>query len=292
MLVIPDFTSTVNYLNQITRLESGGGSYLIHNWNAQSSHLDNQLHKHSFFEVCYVVSGTGLYLDEDREFKLRSGDLFCSRPHIWHRIHEGSSLYLIWISFEMMESCCSTEQALEPIKLLQHTNRFFIRDAQQLPSVLAWQSILMQAGKSNGLKDILMPLASGFLAALINSFLTVPELESKATLYSDPRRLLQQATIFIHDNLSQPLQLKDVADYLHVSERNLSRLFHEHDKQTFIQCLKAARIQKALFLLIHTDKSIKDIAAESGIESVHYFTRVFASSLGMPPGKYRKKLAQ
>jgi AraC family transcriptional regulator of arabinose operon len=288
MIVIPDITSAVNYLNQITQLEVGGGSYLIHNWNAQPSHLDNQLHKHSFFEVCYVVSGTGIYLDKDREIRLESGDLFCSRPHTWHRIHGCRSLYLIWISFEMMESR-STEQALEFIKRLRRSDHFFIRDAQQVPSILAWQSILAQAGKLNGLKDILIPLASGFLAALINSFQSIPEAHDKVALISDPRRLLQQANVFIHDNLSRPLQLKDVADYLHVSERNLSRLFHEHDEQTFVQCLKAQRLQKASILLMHTDKTIQEIATECGFESVHYFTRVFTFAYRTPPGKYRKR---
>lgn len=285
---ISDFTSTVNYLNQITHLESGGGSFHIHHWNAKPSHLDNQLHKHSFFEICYVVSGTGLYVDGNLEFKLKSGDLFCSRPHVWHRIHQGHSLYLLWISFEIMEGQ-STDHALANYKRMQFIERFLIREAQKLPAILVWQSILMQAGQQNGLKDILQPLASGFLATLINSFLADPEHEHSITLNNDPERILQQAKAFIHDNLSRPLQLKDVANYLHVSERNLSRLFLEYNTLTFVQLLKAERLKQASDLLKYSNKSIKDIAMDTGFESVHYFTRVFTSSFGIPPGKYRKQ---
>ncbi|BBI31576.1 putative HTH-type transcriptional regulator YfiF [Cohnella abietis] len=273
------------YLNQVTFLECGGGSYVIHNWSAHHTHIDNQLHKHSFFEICYVMGGEGLYLDGDQEFRLKSGDLFLSRPQVWHRIYEGRSLYLIWISFELDESI-SDDHALENIRRLQYVDHFFIRNAAQLPSVLAWQSILMQAERQNGLNDILVPLANGFLIALINSFL-FPDIPEHQTTHSNPQRILQQAKSFIQDNLSQPLQLKDVAHYLHISERQLSRLFHEHGTQTFVQYLKSERLHLAMELLANTNKSLKDIAIEIGFESIHYFTRVFTASLGTPPGKYR-----
>lgn len=289
VFVLNHFASAMSYLNQVTHLENGGGHYVIHNWSANPNHIDNKLHKHSFFEVCYVVSGEGVYLDADSEFRLQRGDLFCSRPNVWHRIYHCRSLYLLWVSFEWNEGA-SAEHALELNRALQHVERYLIRNAESLPSVLIWQSILMQAEKLNGLETIVKPLADVFIAALIGTFLTPPEPEHTANVHNDPRRLLHQAKTFVQDNLSQPLQLKHVADYLHVSERNLSRLFHDYGTETFIQYLKAERIRKAAGLLARSTISIKDIASECGFESVHYMTRMFTVHFGMPPGKYRSTI--
>lgn len=282
------FSTMLGYLNQITSVESGGGVYKIHNWNAHPAHIDNQLHKHSFFEVCYVVGGSAVYLDDDREFRLKSGDLFCSRPNVLHRIYEGRSLYLLWVSFEIDESE-SAPESVESARRLEQTERFLVRDAERLPAVLAWQSILEQAGEMHGIEEIMKPLASGFVAALIGSFRNAPFTSNKYAVGGDPRRILQQAKTFILDNLSMPLRLGDVADYLHVSERQLSRLFHDYDEQSFIRFVQSERIRKASDQLKRTDKTIKEIASDCGFDSVHYFTRVFTGMAGIPPGHYRAK---
>ncbi|GAA3330875.1 hypothetical protein GCM10020331_085150 [Ectobacillus funiculus] len=51
---------------------------------------------------------------------------------------------------------------------------------------------------------------------------------------------------------------------------------------------KNERIQRAVTLLKTTDLSIKDIAEETGFRTVHYFTRVFFTSVvGSSPGRFR-----
>jgi transcriptional regulator GlxA family with amidase domain len=44
---------------------------------------------------------------------------------------------------------------------------------------------------------------------------------------------LYQAKLFIRDNLSEPLKLEDVANYLHISSRHLSRLFSNSCAKVF-----------------------------------------------------------
>lgn len=286
MLEIDHFPSTLSYLNQITRLDIEGGTYDIHHWAANPDHIDNQPHKHSFFEVCYVVSGDGVYLEGEREYRLGSGDLFCSRPGKQHRIYKGRSLYLIWISFEL-NAAASSNQAIAAIERLAHNENYFVRNTAAAPSILAWQALLRQASKGTGLDYILRPLACGFVAALMNDFLSPADAEHKTSLPHDPQRIVQRAQTFVKDNLALPLRLKDVADYLHLSERTLSRLFHDCGGTTFVQYLKAERLRRAENLLVRTANSIKSIAEETGFESVHYFTRVFAETHGTPPGKFR-----
>ncbi|MFC4775518.1 helix-turn-helix domain-containing protein [Paenibacillus sp. GCM10023252] len=281
-----NFNTALPYLRHIVETRTEYAAYYIHAWGGSSSHLDNLPHTHSFFEICYVVSGEGVYQDGASTYVLREGDLFCSRPHITHQIHQGAQLHLIWIGFELRVKHSSPE-AIQLCQQLAVTDHYFLRDAHSMPAVLIWQAILIQASIGHGSIDVLQPLAAGFLSTLMGSFLRTEAPVEQVT--DRPDRVLLQAKTFIIDNLTRPLQLEHVADYLHVSSRYLSRLFHDHDRHTFVTFLRAARVNLAAELLRQDRLSIKEIAAACGFDSVHYFTRVFQGEMGVPPGQYRKQ---
>jgi AraC-like DNA-binding protein len=101
--------------------------------------------------------------------------------------------------------------------------------------------------------------------------------------------LLHRAKLFVKDNLAQPLTLEDVAAYLHISPRHLSRLFSIQLGVPYSSFVRQERIRAAAELLATTDRSIKHIAEETGFASVHYFTRVFTAEKGVTPGQFRRR---
>jgi AraC-like DNA-binding protein len=48
-------------------------------------------------------------------------------------------------------------------------------------------------------------------------------------------------------------------------------------------------MEKALRLLIYTDKPIKEIAYKAGYEDEAYFSRMFSKIYQESPGRYRKR---
>lgn len=98
---------------------------------------------------------------------------------------------------------------------------------------------------------------------------------------------LYQAKLFIRDNLSEPLKLEDVANYLHISSRHLSRIFSTELCESFSNYIRKERVKEAACLLEMTNIPIKEIADVAGFGSVHYFTRVFTTMMNVSPAKYR-----
>ena len=99
--------------------------------------------------------------------------------------------------------------------------------------------------------------------------------------------LLSQAKLYINDNITSPLKLNDVASQFHISGRHLSRKFVSELDVSYSEFVQNERVQRAAALLKTTDLSIKDIAKQTGFKTVHYFTRVFHSVMGSPPGIFR-----
>lgn len=85
------------------------------------------------------------------------------------------------------------------------------------------------------------------------------------------------------------INLAEVARHCCVSEGHLSRIFHHATGLTFREYLTQVRIERAKSLLIHTAKSVTEIAYESGFQSLSQFHRVFRKIHGSSPGEMRSK---
>lgn len=261
-------------------------SFRIYFWGAQSNHQDNPLHKHSFFELCYVNSGTGIYLEDGQNYKLKEGTFFCSRPGKRHRIYDGKNLSIFWVGFEVNQDS-SKKEGIHLFEQLAKTNKIIIENAESSPTANLW-NVLMKHAEGLYSQDLLCSLSHSLLLSLQTLLCGIDDKKEIQTEDSNRNVLINQAQLFIKDNLTMPLSLEDVAQYLHISSRHLSRLFRNHLGVTFTAYLRQERIRFSQEKFRETNLPIKAISEMYCFSSVHYFTRVFTEETSMSPGEYRK----
>ncbi len=264
-------------------------SFRVHFWGNNPTHYDNPVHKHSFFEICYVWDGSGEYAEfgaDEREYPLRRGALFCSRPGVAHQIRSAVGLSLSFVAFELDETRSSAEQ-VDRYRRLAADAEVCLYDAEGAPTVALWRALQLPDDPQLRLSA---PSTSAVAHALLRSFADVfaprrPTNAARRLRSSDS--LIRRAKLFIRDNLDAPLTLARVAEYLSVSERHVSRIFSEGIHESFNGYVREERIRQAAYLLTRTDVAIKEIAERTGFGNVHSFTRAFARATGLPPGRYR-----
>ncbi|MFC5530700.1 helix-turn-helix domain-containing protein [Cohnella yongneupensis] len=267
-------------------------SFYVHYWGGEKRLYTNHLHKHSFFEICYVAEGEGQYEEGSRTVPLTNGTLFMSRPNLKHQILSDDGLNILFVAFELIHSE-SSEEAIVRYSSLEKSESFLIERAAQHPSVILWQALLKQAvAGSHFIQDGIVGLSGALLAAFEGAFADERTRSKQAASSASSSTLVHRAKLFIRDNLSQELSLSSVADNLHVSSRHLSRLFAEELGQSYSNYVRQERIRQAVVLLSSTDLSIKTVAEETGFDTVHYFTTVFKSEMGEPPGQFIKRLKE
>jgi AraC-like DNA-binding protein len=273
-------------LNELALVSDGSAAcFKVHYWGVVAEHFDTPVHKHSFFEVCFVMDGKGEYTDGGIDYPLRSGTHFCSRPGITHQIRSKKGLFLLYVAFELDEKC-SQEAMLDRFQFLAANARPCVEDGHDTPTALLWKSLLIQEKESGNLPAAALPPLA---YALLLSFLSLFGRDEKTAHRKNSNTLLEQAKLYIRDNLSQSLSLHEVSGYLHISERHLSRLFSSGIHESFTRFIRQERIRHAAHLLITSERSIKEIAEAAGFSSVHYFTRTFMGEKHLPPGKFRQR---
>ncbi|KIC13912.1 helix-turn-helix domain-containing protein [Leisingera sp. ANG-Vp] len=85
--------------------------------------------------------------------------------------------------------------------------------------------------------------------------------------------------------------LADYASELAVSATHLNRITHQATGQPASGLVTARMLREARRLLIYTNLTAAQIAYELGFNDPAHFSRVFAKGTGMPPRKFRQKLA-
>lgn len=272
----------------IHRINQSGAAFHVHYWGVMPKHYDNQMHKHSFLEVCFVVEGEGVYIDEQRSYALQGNTIFLSRPEVPHQIKSEQGLSLLYVAFELIESE-SSESWFKIIESAKKCASVVLHNNSDTETSFLWKSLLIQATKHKHefFEEMLVNIAGSLLISILQDF--VPDL-NKGNQMNVPDQhsdLLTQARLYIHDNLSNCLKLTEVARHLHISGRHLSRIFVSELGVSYSKYVQDERIKKASTLLKKTNLSLKEIAEETGFMNVQYFTRVFTSMMQTSPGRFR-----
>lgn len=83
--------------------------------------------------------------------------------------------------------------------------------------------------------------------------------------------------------------MEALAEELHLSRSQLNRFLKEQYGMTFREKLLRTRLDRASWLLRHTEKPVEDIVGAVGYSSESAFFQVFRKHFGMTPEKYRKQ---
>lgn len=92
---------------------------------------------------------------------------------------------------------------------------------------------------------------------------------------------------YIYEHLHTRITVKTLAEYLHISQSHLSRLFKQEVGIPVSAYIQNKKIRTAQSMLQYSDYSVSDIAAILSYPSHSYFTEIFRKTTGTAPLQYR-----
>ena len=105
----------------------------------------------------------------------------------------------------------------------------------------------------------------------------------------DLNRRLLRARDAMDRAYAEPLDVRAVAAVAHLSEAHFSRCFHACFGETPHRYLQRRRVERSMFLLRETDRSITEICFDVGFSSLGTFSRTFREIIGETPSSYRDR---
>lgn len=118
----------------------------------------------------------------------------------------------------------------------------------------------------------------------------IHEPERAETMQVKPSSVIYPAIAYINDHLKDGISMKEMADLCHLSPSYFSRTFNRETGESFANYINRRKIALAKELLRETNKSISQIAEETGYINISNFIAVFKRMEGVTPSVYRQHM--
>jgi AraC-like DNA-binding protein len=105
----------------------------------------------------------------------------------------------------------------------------------------------------------------------------------------DENRRMLRARDAIDREYRLPLDTSGLAAVAHVSEAHFIRSFKRTFGETPHRYLQRRRIERAMYLLRTTDRTVTEVCMEVGFSSLGTFSRTFSEVVGETPSQFRQR---
>lgn len=235
---------------------------------------DCKHHGHEFFEIEYIIEGSGVYEIDGREYRIAPNTLFFTTPTNIHAIRSPNATIInVMFIYDLENDIVDVSTLLlnQPpcFHLDDKTNDFF--------KVLFFEIVRVNETDAEYamtlLKCVLYRLAGG---------------NAKENVLTQASSYVRRAILFIHENFASDIGLEVIAKYIGLTPSYFSDLFHKELGITFKSYLDEIRFSYVRKLLKYTDLSIKEIHFQSGFLDYTNFERRFRKRYGITPTAYRE----
>ena len=233
---------------------------------------DMGAHGHNFYEIEFIVDGSGIYEIDGVEYEIKKNTLFLMTPASVHAIrNSNATLINVMFSYEY------GKESLDFQVLLTGSPCFYFDsvDGAFLYSLLFELSRISEDQPSYAL-------------LLTNCVLNKLRLNS-TTPASASSSYIQRAILYMLENFRTGVTLAATAKHLGLSSAYFSDFFRSRMNLNFKDYLDDIRFSYAKKLLSLTDMSIKEVQFQSGFYDYANFARRFKQKYGITPSEYRKK---
>jgi transcriptional regulator GlxA family with amidase domain len=105
----------------------------------------------------------------------------------------------------------------------------------------------------------------------------------------DTNRRMLRARDAMDRDYAAPLDIPALAHVALVSEAHFIRTFRATFGETPHRYLQRRRVERAMFVLRTTDRSVTDVCLDVGFTSLGTFSRTFRDVVGESPSAYRRR---
>lgn len=249
-----------------------------------SSVMPRAMHVHeNLVEVLLVYEGSGIYTIDNNKYIAKKGDLIFYNSGVVHDEFggNGSNLGTYCLGISNLKIV-----KLGDNKIIEDNYCPIINCNEYFDDILSMFDIIR---KSIDVDGIHVAEFSNFLVqALVVKFRIIIEKNGDVKQIKEPS-LAIKVKIYIDKNYNENISLKSIAEAVNANQYYLSHIFKEETGFSPMQYVTRRRIGEAQNLLINTQLSITEIAANVGYNNSNYFQNVFKKIVEYTPGSYRKR---
>jgi AraC-like DNA-binding protein len=253
-------------------------------------------HKHSFFEVVYVRSGSGMQCINQSKFKYQPGHLFLLTPDDCHSFDIQTTTDFLFLQFSdiyIQNSGFGTENIRRLEYILQNANHqpgCILKNASDKALVLSLVEAIYREYTTHDLynQELVHQLINTLIVVIARNI--AKHLPENISTPTETRAL--DILQYIQHNIYYPEKLKaeHLGNVFGVSSAYLGRYFKQHTQETMLGYITRYKIKLIEHRLKFSDKRLNEIADEFAFTDVSHLNKYFKKQHGLGLKAYRQKV--
>ena len=256
------------------------------------------LHRHEFSELVVVFGGSGTHLAFGERHRLSPGDVFLiGEPGPPHGFADTDRLALYNVLFDRRKLAAAMQSQAYPV--LAELAALEISPGGGVPLHLGAGELRDVLTILRGMEHEQGHVRSFSALALTARFILLlvelarikrrrPDRGRRTAEFRGGERFAE-LLMLLTEHPERDLSRRELAEKLCVSESTLQRLFRRRTGFSPHGYLLQLRLKKAATLLLESELSVSEVAAETGFADSNYFCRCFRRYAHASPLEFRKR---
>ena len=231
------------------------------------------------YQLIYITDGEGILESKTQKVPVKPGTVILIYPGAWHRYRPkpSSGWNEIYIGIEG-----DVTDRLMAHPMLRKSQ--VVACGLQEPLLECYNRILdlVRDGKPGFQFE-----TSGYIVRIIG--ILISSLKSQEFGNKPTQTAIENIRFLIHQNAEQKIDFKEMAASQNIGYSHFRKQFKKYTGASPVNYHLNLKLLKAKELLLHSDKTLKEIAFETGFFSESYFSRIFKEKIGHSPSSLRSK---
>lgn len=240
--------------------------------------------------IFMALTGNGSIIVENMEYQLHKYDVVFLPPATPYRFVANPRIDLWSMNFDFSQEHIGDGRAYAPVT----ENMFQKNKVTEFPPApfdapLVYRGMkVLDAVLEKIVREADFPRAMSLeMASLLLSECLIELMRYESRSFSKDQNTVRRLVRYIEEHCTEEISNAQIAAQFALHPYYLNRIFKKNTGETMHSYLMRARIRLACGMVLAGDKSISEIAEESGFCNQAHFAKVFRAYTGMTPTAYR-----
>ncbi|SKA21239.1 AraC-type DNA-binding protein [Chitinophaga eiseniae] len=252
-------------------------------------------HKHNFFELVYIMEGSGVQCVNKNQLPYSADKLFLVMPQDCHSFQVKESTKFFFIRFNDVYLKNQPKEWIQQLEFIFQNNNHLpgciLKNKSDKPLVKSLIDALIREQVNQ------QPYHKALSQQIVNTILMIvarnissqlPEPSRQPGKSEAPLNILH----YIHENIYAPekLRAEQIASHFNISPTYLSEYFKRNNGDSLQQYITQYKLKLVETRLQYSSMRVGEIAYELGFTDESHLNRMFKKYKGVNPSAFRKEL--
>jgi AraC-like DNA-binding protein len=256
-----------------------------------------RLNRNNYFELIYIIDGTGIQSVNKNKFNYRKGNLFLLTPEDIYSFDINTATQFFFLRFNEYYINTRSAKDKEAVQSLE----YILLNASHRPGCIlknkADKPLIASLIESIIRENTNQQLYHGkIIEQIVHTIITIVARNIALKLPKNVKENTGEAVLdllhYIQQNIFEPKNLKaeKLSKHFGISLNYLGRYFKKQTGETMQQYISNYKLRLIETRLLHSDMRINEIAYELNYTDESHLNRAFKKHKGVSPSEFRKKM--